>query len=267
MLSASCAVRPIESPPKNSPTAQPASAARWSRRASPTGRVSPRAAVGGPGRGRSRPGAVVAAGEQREGGDRSSAAVKRGRARAATSARRRTAASPGPSRSATARRASRRRRRRRRAARTTRRARRRPARRRRPVALADLDRDRGDAARTGSRRAASEAPSAIEPATGVSAATITSAVAAPISSCASAATTSAAVSGAARPTTLARTSSLRPLCSSPRVCRPTMNMLISAATTAPKAPHCHATSPPTLVTASGGPTIAIRPGLLATVAT
>ena len=78
---------------------------------------------------------------------------------------------------------------------------------------------------------------------------------------------SAAVSGARRPITLARTSSLRPLCSSPRVWRPTMNMLIRAATTAPNAPHCHATSPPTLVTAYGGPTMAISPGFAATVVT
>ena len=46
-----------------------------------------------------------------------------------------------------------------------------------------------------------------------------------------------------------------------------MNMLISAATTAPNAPHCQAVSPPTLVTAYGGPTMAIRPGLPLTVAT
>ena len=115
--------------------------------------------------------------------------------------------------------------------------------------------------------AASEAPSAIDPAAGVSNETITSAVTAPISSWANAVTMSAATSGVARPTTPARTSSLRPLCSSPRVWRPMMNMLIRAATTAPKAPHCHATSPPTLVTAYGGPTIAIRPGLPSTVAT
>jgi hypothetical protein len=114
---------------------------------------------------------------------------------------------------------------------------------------------------------ASEAPRAIEPAAGVSAATITRAVATPISTCANTVTASAAASGAARPTTLARTNSLRPLCSSPRVCRPTMNMLIKAATTAPKAPHCQAVSPPTLVTPYGGPTMAIRPGFPSTVAT
>jgi hypothetical protein len=96
--------------------------------------------------------------------------------------------------------------------------------------------------------AASDAPSAIEPAAGVSAAIITTATAAAMSTCATAVTASAAVSGAARDTTPERTSSLRPLCSSPRVWRPTMNMLISAATTAPNAPHCHATSPPTVVT-------------------
>ena len=43
------------------------------------------------------------------------------------------------------------------------------------------------------------------------------------------ATTSAAVSGACRPTTSARTSSERPLCSSNRVCRVTSMMFISAA--------------------------------------
>ena len=101
----------------------------------------------------------------------------------------------------------------------------------------------------------------------MSAPIITSAVTAPISSWAATATVRAAASGAWRPTTLARTSSLRPLCSSPRVCRPMMNMLMSAATTAPNAPHCHAVSPPTLVTAYGGPTIAISPGLPFTVAT
>ena len=53
--------------------------------------------------------------------------------------------------------------------------------------------------------------------------------------------------GARRPSTLARSSSLRPLCSSPRVWRPTMNMLISAAQIAPIPPHCHAVSPPTLI--------------------
>ena len=48
-------MRPIESPPKNSPTAHAASAARWSRSASPNGLVNPRAAFGGPGRATSSP--------------------------------------------------------------------------------------------------------------------------------------------------------------------------------------------------------------------
>ena len=76
-----------------------------------------------------------------------------------------------------------------------------------------------------------------------------SATAAPSSNCAAATTISAAVSGAERPTGAAPTSSLRPLCSSPRVWRPTKNMLISATKAAPKPPSCQATSPPTLVTA------------------
>ena len=112
----------------------------------------------------------------------------------------------------------------------------------------------------------SDAPNANEPAAGSPKASIVSATAIPTSRFTAATTPSAAAVGARRPTGAARTSSLRPLCSSARVCRPSSSMLISATTTAPKPPHCHATSPPTLVTAWGGPTIAIRPGLPATVA-
>jgi hypothetical protein len=112
----------------------------------------------------------------------------------------------------------------------------------------------------------SEAPKAIDPGAGCPKPSIVRAMATPTSTLTAATTTSAAAVGARRPTTLARTSSLRPLCSSARVCRPTRNMLIRATTTPPNPPHCQATSPPTLVTAYGGPTIAIRPGLPATVA-
>ena len=89
---------------------------------------------------------------------------------------------------------------------------------------------------------------------------------APSSSWAAVTTTSAAAIGAKRPTGAARTSSLRPVCSSARVWRPTKNMLMSATNAAPKPPICQATSPPTVVRLYGGPTIAIRPGLPSTVA-
>ena len=74
-----------------------------------------------------------------------------------------------------------------------------------------------------------------------------SATSAPSRTCAPVTTMSAAVSGAKRPTGAAPISSLRPLCSSPRVWRPTKNMLISATNAAPKPPSCQATSPPTVV--------------------
>ena len=112
----------------------------------------------------------------------------------------------------------------------------------------------------------SDAPSASEPSAGWSSAIIANATTAPIRTCAPVATISAAASGTLRPTGAAPTSSLRPLCSSPRVWRPRKNMLISAANAAPNPPSCHATSPPTVVTSWGGPTIAISPGLLVTVA-
>ena len=93
-----------------------------------------------------------------------------------------------------------------------------------------------------------------------------SATSRPSSSCTAVTTTSATAIGAKRPTGAAPTSSLRPLCSSWRVWRPTKNMLISATNAAPKPPICHATSPPTFSRLYGGPTIAIRPGLPSTVA-
>jgi hypothetical protein len=95
----------------------------------------------------------------------------------------------------------------------------------------------------------SDAPRAIEPAAGWSSPIIVSATRAASSTFTTVTTTIVAAVGAYRPTTLARTSSLRPLCSSPRVWRPMMNMLASAAVMAPSPPHCQAVSPPTFVTA------------------
>ena len=113
---------------------------------------------------------------------------------------------------------------------------------------------------------ASEAPSANEPAAGWSTPIITSAVSRPISSWTAPTTTSATATGAKRPTGAARTSSLRPVCSSWRVWRPKKNMLISPTKAAPKAPICQATSPPTSSRLYGLPIIAISPGLPSTVA-
>ena len=70
-----------------------------------------------------------------------------------------------------------------------------------------------------------------------------------------------AVVVARRPIAPARSSSSRPLSSSARVCRPARNMLISPASTAPKAVACQATWPPTVLSARAGPAIAIRAGL------
>ena len=58
-----------------------------------------------------------------------------------------------------------------------------------------------------------------------------SAISAPSTANAAAATTSTAVTGALRPTTVARNSSVRPVSSSARVCRPTRNMPMRATTT------------------------------------
>ena len=61
-----------------------------------------------------------------------------------------------------------------------------------------------------------------------------------------------------RPTGAARSSSSRPLSSSARVCRPTMNMLISPAQMAPKAAACQVTCPPVVFSARAGPVMAMR---------
>ncbi len=68
----------------------------------------------------------------------------------------------------------------------------------------------------------------------------------------------AAVIGANRSTGAARSSSSRPLSSSRRVCRPTRNMLIRAAATAPKALACHITWPPSVLSARAGPSMAMN---------
>ncbi len=57
------------------------------------------------------------------------------------------------------------------------------------------------------------------------------AMSAPSTANAAAATNSTAVTGALRPSTVARSSSVRPFSSSDRVCRPTRNMPMSATTT------------------------------------
>ena len=80
----------------------------------------------------------------------------------------------------------------------------------------------------------------------------------PMTTLATAATTSAATIGACRPTAAARTSSSRPDSSSALVCRPMMNMLIRPATTAPNAMACHATCPPTVLSARAGPVMAMK---------
>ena len=113
---------------------------------------------------------------------------------------------------------------------------------------------------------ASEAPSANDPSAGWSIAIIESATSSPSSNCTAVTTPSATAIVVKRPTGAAPTSSLRPVCSSCRVWRPTKNMLISATIAAPKPPICHAMSPPTVSRLYGGPTIAIRPGLPLTVA-
>ena len=64
-------------------------------------------------------------------------------------------------------------------------------------------------------------------------------------------TASPAASGACRPTGIARTSSRRPLSSSPRVSRPTSSTLISPTITRPKAPTWKATWPADRVEAPG----------------
>ena len=94
---------------------------------------------------------------------------------------------------------------------------------------------------------ASDAPSAHDPAAGWDSPSMESATSTPSRTCAALATISAAVTGAKRPTGAAPISSLRPSCSSARVWRPTMNMLISATNAAPKPPSCQATSPPTVL--------------------
>ena len=68
-------------------------------------------------------------------------------------------------------------------------------------------------------------------------------------------------SARSRPTAAARSSSSRPLSSSARVCRPTRNMLISPATTAPKADACQVTWPPMVFSARAGPAMAMKAAL------
>ena len=77
---------------------------------------------------------------------------------------------------------------------------------------------------------------------------------------------SAAVCGAQRPTAVERRSSSRPDSSSARVCRPTRNMLISPAQTAPNALACHVTWPPIVLSARGGPAIAMKAAFFSIIA-
>jgi len=81
---------------------------------------------------------------------------------------------------------------------------------------------------------------------------------APRRTLASIASSTEAVNDACRSTGAARRISSRLLSSSARVCRPTRNMLISPARTAPKAVACQATCPPTVSSARAGPAIAMK---------
>ncbi|MGI3201531.1 hypothetical protein ACRJ4W_30200 [Streptomyces sp. GLT-R25] len=62
---------------------------------------------------------------------------------------------------------------------------------------------------------------------------------------------------------MARISSVRPASSSPRVCRPIMNMLIRATRTSPIEPVWKATWPPIVSSAWTGPLKAMAPALSA----
>ncbi len=246
-LLASRPVSPIETPLMNSPALQPSSTPRWSRSASPSGWVSARRArSGGPGRGATSPApssrrarSAIAPAHQRGRRDQhqrqrppalarvgahllAPADRRQPRERAVADVARRAQQVRGADRAAGD-----------------------PVHRRR--ALADLGRHRGDAREhepdAGQRGAERERALRGRPAPIIASATSTPEQQLrgrrPRSS--------AAATGAKRPTGAAPISSLRPFCSSARVWRPTMNMLISATNAAPKPPICHATSPPTVV--------------------
>jgi hypothetical protein len=81
---------------------------------------------------------------------------------------------------------------------------------------------------------------------------------------ASAETITAATSGAWRPTWADRTSSVRPASSSARVCRPVVNIAMSAAATMTDAEISNATVPATVSSPTGGPLKAMAAALLPT---
>jgi hypothetical protein len=106
-------------------------------------------------------------------------------------------------------------------------------------------------------------PNATDPAAASPVAIRPSAASTAMATLASPATTSAAVSGAYRPTTVAPTSSRRPVSSSVRVCRTTVSRLISATRMNSVTPIFHTVSAP-IDLANSGPLNATSDGLVST---
>ena len=115
-----------------------------------------------------------------------------------------------------------------------------------------------------SPQAPTAAPSRNEPPAGSPVAVPTTPIPSAIAAQATADTITAASSGACRPTRAARTSSVRPASSSARVCRPTVNIAMSAATSMTDAEISKATAPATVSSPTGGPANAIAAALLPT---
>jgi hypothetical protein len=112
--------------------------------------------------------------------------------------------------------------------------------------------------------APTEAPSRSDPPAGSPVAVAAAPIASPVATQPTVDSRTAARSGACRPTRAERISSVRPVSSSPRVCRTVVNMAMSAATRTTEKEISNAIAPATVSSPTGGPASAMVAGLLPT---